>query len=266
MSFVLLDWTRMGKGYCLAGAVLDGTIVRIIRPLSIHHQRAGGRPGGVISLIRSLFVRDPPADGDRTVCWPAFLMAGRSRWEVFDLVSPRPAMPHGPHLEDTWVRGLRTWNHLATPEQRRTILKATAAPTTGALFGAPLRFEGSRTFLLPGEGERSLSTWLVPAEQIRFCTGQRARESAQPSTRVDLPLSDSDLRTLPVTDHHLLSWAEQQAPRPEEQVDALNGLVRQMGETVAVRLGLSRPFAGEGQPPVCWLMANGFFSLADPRP
>lgn len=266
MSFVLLDWTRMGRGYCLAGAVLGGTAVQIVRPLSVRRQRAGGGPGGVISLIRSFFVRDLPPEGDRMVSWPAFLMAGRSRWEVFDLVSPRPATSHGPHLEDTWVRGLRPWHRLATPEQRRTILKATAAPTAEALFGAPLRFAGSRTFVLPGEGERSLSTLLAPVGQIRFRTGQRSQESKQTSIRVDLPLADLELRTLPVTDHHLLSWAEQQAPRAGDQVDALNGVVRQMGETVAVRLGLSRPFASEGKPPVCWLMANGFFSLAEPQP
>jgi hypothetical protein len=114
MSFVLLDWTRMGKGYCLAGAVFDGTEARVIRPLSIHHQRAAGGPG-VISLIRSFFVRSRPAEGDRTVAWPAFLMAGRSRWEVFDLVLSRPATPRAPHLEDTWVRGLRPCKRLATP-------------------------------------------------------------------------------------------------------------------------------------------------------
>jgi hypothetical protein len=69
-----------------------------------------------------------------------------------------------------------------------------------------------------------------------------------------------------VTDHHLLTLAEQQAPHIEEQAEALNNLVRKMGDAVAVRLGLSRPFAGEGQPPVCWLLANGFFGLADPQP
>lgn len=265
MSFVLLDWTRMGKGYCLAGAVLDATDMRIIRPLSIHDQRGGSSLGGLLSLIRSFFVRDLPPEGDRSVSWPAYLLTGRSRWEVLDLVSPRPATPQCPHLEDTWVRSLRPCKRLATPEQRRTILKATAAPTAGALFGAPLRVAGSKTLLLPGEGERSLSTLLVPAGQIGFHSNRRARESAQASRRVDLPFPDLGLRTLPVTDHHLLTWAEQQAQRSGDQAEALNDLVRQMGETVAVRLGLSRPFAGEGQP-VCWLLANGFFSLTDPQP
>jgi len=234
--------------------------------LSVHHQRAADGPVGLMARIRSFFVRDPPAEEDRRVGWPTFFMAGRSRWEVFDLVSPRPATPHAPHIEDTWVRSLRPCNRLATSEQRRTILKATAATTTEALFSAPLRVEGSRTFVLPGEGGRSLSTLLVPGGQIRFRTDPRARASAATTIRVELPLPDLDLRTLPVTDHHLLTWAEQQAPRPGDQAEALNGLVRQMGEVVAVRLGLSRSFAGEGQRPVCWLMANGFFSLADPQP
>ncbi len=266
MSFVLLDWTRMGKGYCLAGVILDAKGARVIRPLSIHHQRSAGRPGGVIALIRSLFIRDRPADGDRAVAWPAFLMAGRSRWEVFDLVSQRTATPQRPHLEDTWVRSLRPCKRLATPEERRTILKATTARTAEALFGAPLRMAGSRTFLPPGEGERSLSTLLAPVEQIRFHTSQRARESAESSIRVDLPFPDLGVRTLPVTDHHFLTQAEQLAPRPGDQAEVLNALVQQMGDAVAVRLGLSRPFASLGQPPVCWLMANGFFSLADPQP
>lgn len=266
MSFVLLDWTRMGKGYCLAGAVLDGTAVRIVRPLSIYHQHRSGGSSGLISLIRSFFVRDPPAEGDRTVAWPAYLLAGRTRWEVFDLVSPRPATPDSPHLEDTWVRSLLPRNRLATIDERRTILSATAAPTGEALFGAPLRLVGSRTFLVSGEGERSLSTLVAPVEQIRFHAGQRGRESAEARIRVDLPFPDLGLRTLPVTDHHFLSWAEQKAVRAQDQAAALAGLVRQMGETVAVRLGLSRPFAADGQPPACWLMANGFFSVTDPQP
>ncbi len=266
MSFVLLDWTRMGKGYCLAGAVVDGTAARTIRPLSIHHQRGAGAPAGLISLIRSFFIRDPPAEGDRRVGWPAFLMAGRSRWEVFKLASPRLATPESPHLEDTWVRSILPCKRLATPDERRIILQATTAETAEGLFGAPLRVSGSKTFLLPGEGERSLTTLMAPVGQIRFRAGRRTRESAATSIRVELPFPDLGLRTLPVTDHHLLSWAEQQSPRPEDQVDFLNGLVRQMGDRVAVRRGLSRPFAHEGAPPVCWLMANGFFSMADPQP
>ena len=42
-----------------------------------------------------------------------------------------------------------------------------------------------------------------------------------------------------------------------------------MGDTVAVRLGITRPFTpqeGAGRTPgLCWLMADGFFSLTDPQ-
>lgn len=265
MAFVLLDWTRMGKGYCLAGAVLEGEGARIVRPLSITHQRSVVGGGGLFAMIRSFFVRDPP-EGDRTVGWPAFLMAGRSRWEEFDLVSPRLAKTESPHVEDTWVRSLRPCKRLATPDQRRAILRATAAATADALFGAPLRIEGTKTFLLPGEGQRSLSTLLAPAEQIQFHVGQRDRHSREPRIRVNLPFPGLGVRTLPVTDHHLYCRVEQQASRLEDQAELFNGLIRQMGEIVAVRLGLSRPFGSEEQSAACWLMANGFFSLADPQP
>ena len=33
MDMVLVDWTRMGKFYCLAGAVVQEGKVRIVRPL-----------------------------------------------------------------------------------------------------------------------------------------------------------------------------------------------------------------------------------------
>jgi hypothetical protein len=40
-----------------------------------------------------------------------------------------------------------------------------------------------------------------------------------------------------------------------------------MGDQVAVRLGLSRAFnSRSGEPGVCWLMADGFFSLTEPQP
>ena len=33
MEMILVDWTRMGKVYCLAGAVADGKGWRFMRPL-----------------------------------------------------------------------------------------------------------------------------------------------------------------------------------------------------------------------------------------
>jgi hypothetical protein len=74
-------------------------------------------------------------------------------------------------------------------------------------------------------------------------------------------------RWLPVKDHHLLLRAERAAPALTARVRALDQAVRAMGEQIAVRLGLSRAFQArphEG-PGLCWLMADGFFSLADPQ-
>ena len=53
------------------------------------------------------------------------------------------------------------------------------------------------------------------------------------------------------------------------QQQALTLALGQMGDSVAVRLGVTRPFApqeGPGRTPgLCWLMADGFFSLTDPQ-
>jgi hypothetical protein len=85
---------------------------------------------------------------------------------------------------------------------------------------------------------------------------------------VTLPLPGGEERSLPVKDHFLLQRAELAGAELESRVRALAFAVGQMGERVAVRLGLTRPFPGtphrgEG---VCWLMADGFFSLTDPQP
>jgi hypothetical protein len=75
-------------------------------------------------------------------------------------------------------------------------------------------------------------------------------------------------RLLMVKDHHLLSRAESTTNDPSGQITFLNRAIQAMGSQVAVRLGLSRPFqsgAGQGAA-VCWLMADGFFSLHDPQP
>ena len=59
----------------------------------------------------------------------------------------------------------------------------------------------------------------------------------------------------------------QRPEMPVRQIATLNTAVMQMGERVAVRLGLSRPFQSDArQPAMCWLMADGFFSLHDPQP
>src|SRR5947208_252354 len=63
----------------------------------------------------------------RNVGWPASFMDGHSRWEVFEVAGAEPAAAQAPHLEDTWVGTLRSRSRLASPAQRRTVLKATLA-------------------------------------------------------------------------------------------------------------------------------------------
>jgi hypothetical protein len=43
---ILLDWTRMGKTYCLAGVVVEGQFVRTVRPLLAKYRDAQVRNGG----------------------------------------------------------------------------------------------------------------------------------------------------------------------------------------------------------------------------
>src|SRR5262249_6481303 len=65
MEMILVDWTRMGKVYCLAGAVADRGGWRFVRPLQARHRDSVERNSG----------------------WSPFLLDGRHcRWEVFELV------------------------------------------------------------------------------------------------------------------------------------------------------------------------------------
>src|SRR5262249_883798 len=108
---VLLDWTRMGKSYCLAGAVEESGSYRIVRPLPGRFRTTPERTGG----------------------WSPFLLDGHRRWEVLELVDPEAASPQPPHVEDTWVRSLRPRRRLASADVRRRILQATARPPDLAL-------------------------------------------------------------------------------------------------------------------------------------
>jgi hypothetical protein len=116
MEMVLLDWTRMGRAFCVAGAVRQDKSYRIVRPLLANNRNA-------------------PV---RNLRWPAYLLNGRSRWEIFELIGAEPAEPQAPHREDYWVRAMRPRNRSASPEERRAILEATAAKPEASLFGAPL--------------------------------------------------------------------------------------------------------------------------------
>lgn len=244
MEFVLLDWTRMGRVYCLAGAVFQAGQYRIVRPLPSRFK-----------------------DGDAMkLGWSPFLIDGHSRWEVFDLVHPVPARVLAPHLEDVWVTTLAPRRRLATPDERRAVLKATLSPPGKPIFGAALTHGYSGSFAEPGHGERSLASVLVPSADVQFTA--LWRDGAElPDHRVSLPLPEVGRRILPLKDHFLLSRAEKESADVDGQLGALARAVRAMGATVVVRLGLSRSFVSTtGQPGKCWLMADGFFSLEDPQP
>src|SRR5437660_12692443 len=100
---ILLDWTRMGKTYCLAGAVAEKGSYRIVRPLLAKNRTAAVRNVG----------------------WSAWLLDGHSRWEVFELIAPQPAEAQPPHVEDLWVHSLKPRRCLASPDERRAILAET---------------------------------------------------------------------------------------------------------------------------------------------
>jgi hypothetical protein len=193
-------------------------------------------------------------------------MDGHRRWEIFELIGYQAALPEAPHLEDCWVRALRSRRCLASPEQRRAILSATAQ-ACDPLFGAPLRTTYSAAYLHAGTGQRSLATAEVPAAHLSFAACWRDG-AAEPDFRVRLPLPEIGERSLPVKDHYLLARARAACPDLSGQIQTLHNVVGRMGERIAVRLGLSRPFAraDEQGAGVCWLMADGFFSLADPQP
>jgi hypothetical protein len=192
---------------------------------------------------------------------------GHTRWEIFEVIGPVPADPEPPHVEDLWVRSLRPRRRSAAPEQRRAILKATAAPPGESVFGAPLTLAGSTAHLPLGKGARSLATIVVPSAGVRFSASMR-EGAAEPDVRASLGVPPFGTRLLPVKDHHLLLRAERTATNLTALARNLEALVRGINETLAVRLGLSRPFRyepGHG-PEACWLMIDGFFSMVDPEP
>jgi hypothetical protein len=246
MEMVIVDWTRMGSTYCLAGVTSspqDG--LRIIRPLPAFGRRAAVRNVG----------------------WPADFLSGHCRWEGFEMVGPEPAEPQPPHLEDLWVQNLRPLRRLAPASLRRAVLAATQAPEGCPVFGVPLTQTRSAAYLEPNTGCRSLGTVVVATEQVRFRIVVR-EGAADWDYRVEFDIPPLAGRTLAVKDHFLLQRAELASDLPAGRERALLQAVRQMGPQVAVRLGLSRAFAaspsrGSG---LCYLMADGFFSLADPQP
>jgi hypothetical protein len=245
VEMTLLDWTRMGSTYCLAGAITQDGRIEVVRPL--------------MTRFRSAPVRN--------VGWSPYLLDGYTRWAIFEIVGPSLAAQEPPHLEDIWVRSLRACNRLAATDRRREILARTVSGASEPIFGVPLATTRSAAYLLPGTGQRSLATVIVPANRIRF-EGSRRQGPPEPDMRACIPVPDLGERLLPVKDHHLLlKKTEVAGTNPGERAKMLDLLIQQMGEHVAVRLGLSRAFPsrpGGGQN-FCWLMADGFFSLSDPQ-
>jgi hypothetical protein len=244
VEMILLDWTRMGRSYCLAGVVREAGRPRIVRPLPTKMQ---GLPV-------------------RNVGWSPFLFDGHGRWELFELVGPVPAEPEPPHLEDIWVRSLRPLRRTAPVPERRAILEALAVDNVADLFGAPLACTRAAVYLVPGQGQRSLATLRVPATGIRF-TALRRQGAPEADVRVALGVPGLDQRWLPVKDHHLLLRVEHGGGPLQRLAASLQQQIGQMGDRLAVRLGLSRAFPtrSRDEAKACWLMADGFFSLTDPQ-
>jgi len=61
MEMILVDWTRMGRTYCIAGLVSEGQGWRTVRPMPVASRGGSGRPRlwGVVDALLS----DPPKPG-----------------------------------------------------------------------------------------------------------------------------------------------------------------------------------------------------------
>jgi hypothetical protein len=159
---ILLDWTRMGKLYCLAGVVQHNGQLRVVRPLPIAQRTATVRNVG----------------------WSPYLMDGHSRWEIFELLDPKPAEPSPPHLEDVWVRGMQSRRSFADRALRRAILQATQVQSGELWFGAALTTTRSSAYIVPRTGQRSLVSLIVPARAIRFSDEKRKWALTSPMDNV----------------------------------------------------------------------------------
>jgi hypothetical protein len=244
MEMILLDWTGMGKTYCLAGIVRQDGQFRVVRPMP-----KSNHPLPV-----------------RNIGWSPYQMDGRQRWQIFELVGAEPAPPFAPHLEDVWVRELRTQDRFADPGTRRKILEQTAVSNGQPLFGAPFLCPNGKAYLRPGTGSRSLVTVSVPQKEIAFAVASKPG-SSDLLYRVKLNVPGLRDYLLPLKDHFLIERARQTAVTGEKQRQEFSRIVGEMGDQVAVRIGLSRAYSATGQEEdaVCWLMADGFFSAINPQ-
>ena len=66
MDLIVLDWTRMGKVYCLAGVIDQGGQYRVVRPLHVRGK----------------------TEAERNTGWSPYLFDGYSRWQAFKMIDP----------------------------------------------------------------------------------------------------------------------------------------------------------------------------------
>src|SRR5262249_30817169 len=152
--------------------------------------------------VRPLLARNKDASV-RNVGWSPYLLDRHSRWEIFELIAPQAAASEPPHVEDLWVRALRSRGRLASPQQRGAIPEATMGKAGEPLFGAPLETTRTAAYLKPGVGQRSLATVMLPTSQLSFSACHR-EGLPDIDFRVSLNLPGVGERSLPVKDHHLL--------------------------------------------------------------
>ena len=180
MDMILCDWTRMGRTYCLAGAVFSAGLD-----------------------LRSAGAAHAPGSGPqrRLVAVPAGRSLPLGNVRAVGATTPPPEPPH---VEDRWVRSLRRWA-LATPAERRAVLLAGTRPC-GKPFWRPV-FPLGDGEPGSGDGERSLVTVVVDRRSLSF-TGVTRQGRAGPDYRATLDVPGLGTRRLPVVDHGLLRTAE----------------------------------------------------------
>ena len=265
MEMILVDWTRMGRTYCIAGLVSEGQGWRTVRPMPVASRGGSSRPRlwGVVDALLSGPPTPRPSQPPANIGWSSGQLGKFERWDIVELVGPKPVEAEPPHVEDVWVQALYTTGKSVPPESRSTILRETCVHEFKPYFGVPLMQTHTSAFLRPGMGERSLVTAIVPSHELFFEAS--LREGADEiDVRVRLKLPGVGVKLLPVKDHFLLCQAERTAGiDPVPLAKALRQAVDEMGKAVAVRLGLTRGFdTGRGERR-CWLMADGFFSAEE---
>jgi hypothetical protein len=264
MEMILLDWTRMGKAYCVAGLVPDGSGWRSVRPMPArpYGEKVAARDG---ENITTSFVQPPSSTVleplPRNVGWFANQLQNLQRWDWVQLLGPQPAEIERPHTEDILVRALRPIGRTVPTEQRAEILQGTVVQGYKPHFGVPLLHTRTSAYLKPGVGERSLVTVTAPAYELFFEASKR-EGAGDLDVRVRFKVPGVGVKELPVKDHFLLAEAEQgSGVEPVSLARNLRQAVTKLGNTIAVRLGLSRGYGTGGGERRCWLMADGFFPV-----